>query len=265
MGHAPRGSPRRTPLSIPESDPRACSSGARVNALARVPFFAGLDHDALHRVDERTTMRGMDAGQAIYLAGRPADLLYVVATGGVKLTGAAPDGSEVLLDVLGPGDFLGTLPVLGGETYAEHAWALTAGCLLSFTPTNFDALLAEHPSVARQALTAVGGRLRDAQSRIERAAASTAPVRIATTLLVLAERLGVREEDRVLIDVPLAREDLASLAGCAPETVSRSLAAWTRDGIIDTGRRWVAVRDPAALAAVAGVETTLAMEGQGRG
>jgi CRP/FNR family transcriptional regulator, nitrogen oxide reductase regulator len=248
---------RRTPLSRPESDPRTCSTGARVNALGRVPFFAGLDHASLQRVDGRANMQGIDADEAIYLAGHRAERLYVVATGAVKLTGTAPEGSEVLLDVLGPGSFLGTLASLGGETYGEDAWALTPGCLLSFSAGQFDAVLAEHPSVARHALAAVGARLRTAQRRIERTAAASAPGRIASTLLMLAERLGVDERDRILIDVPLAREDLASLAGCAPETVSRSLAGWSRDGVVDTGRRWVAIRRPAALAEAAGVETAL--------
>lgn len=253
--------PRRTPLSIPESDPRACSRGARVNALAGVPFFAGLGHDALHRVDARALMQGMDAGEAVYLAGQPADRLHVVATGVVKLTGTGADGVEVLLDVLGPGAFLGTLPTLGGESYGEDAWALTSGCLLSFTPPQFDAVLDEHPTVARQALTTVGARLRTANERIRRTASTSAPTRVASTLLMLAERLGVDDGERILIDVPLAREDLASLAGCAPETVSRTLASWRREGLVDTGRRWVALRRPTRLGEIAGVQTTLGTRG----
>lgn len=245
--------PRRTPLSSPGSDPRACSLGARVNALARVPFFAGLDHETLHHVDARATMRGVDAGEAVFLAGQPAARLYVVATGAMKATGTTSEGAEVLLDVLGPGSFLGTLPALGGTTYAEDVWALTAGCVLAFTEAQFDAVLDEHPTVARAALAAVGQRLRATQRRIERTAEASAPARIASTLLMLATRLGVDQGDRILIDVPLAREDLASLAGCAPETVSRSLAAWSRDGVVESGRRWVALRRPEDLAEVAGI------------
>jgi CRP/FNR family transcriptional regulator, nitrogen oxide reductase regulator len=249
--------PRRTPLSVPESDPRTCSLGARVVALGRVPFFAGLSHDALHQVDGRTAMRAVDAGEAVYLSGRPARRLYVVATGVVKLTAVVADGTEVLLDVLGSGSFLGTLPTLGSSRYAEDAWTMTPGCLLSFEAGQFEAVLAEHPRVARDALVAVGRRLHAAQERIQRGAASSTQARIASTLLVLAERLGVVDGDRIVIDVPLAREDLASLAGCAPETVSRSLAAWRRDGVVDTGRRWVALRAPDVLAQIAGVETSL--------
>ena len=254
---------RHTPLSVPESDPRACSTGARINALARVPFFAGLDHAALHRVDSRAGMQGIDAGEAVYLAGQRAERLYVVATGAIKLTSTTSEGSEALLDVLGPGSFLGTLPALGADTYAEDAWAMTPGCLLSFGAAQFEAVLDEQPAIARRALTAVGARLRAAQERIRRAAAASAPTRIASILLLLAEQLGVAEDGRILIDVPLAREDLASLAGCASETVSRSLAEWRRVGVVDTGRRWVALRQPAVLAEIAGVETTLELPAEG--
>ena len=248
---------RATPLTIPESDPRACSAGARVNALGRVPFFAGLDHDRLHRVDGRAGMHGIAAGEAVYLAGHAAERLYVVATGVAKLTVTTGDGDEVLLDVVGPGAFLGTLPSLGGSTYAEDAWALTSGCLLSFTAAQFDAVLDEHPRVARQALAAVGARLQAAQDRVRRGASGSAAARIAGTLLVLGERLGSVRDGRIVLDVPLAREDLASLAGCAPETVSRHLAVWKREGVVDTGRRWVAIRQPGRLAEIAGVTTAL--------
>lgn len=246
---------------MPESDPRACGVQARVDALGRVPFFAGLGHDALHEVDARANMQGMEAGDAVFLAGHRAAHLYVIATGVVKLARTTADGDEVLLDVLGPGAFLGTLPALGGDTYAEDAWALTSGCLLSFTVGQFEAVLAEHPTVSRAALVAVGQRLRAAQQRIERMASASAPVRVASTLLMLAGRLGVDDGDRIVIDVPLARDDLASLAGCAPETVSRSLAAWSRDGVVETGRRWVALRRPDVLADLAGVPTVVPHRG----
>ena len=252
---------RHTPLTIPESDPRACSAGVRVNALARVPLFAGLDHEELHQLDDLAVMHAIDEGEAVYLAGQSADRLYVVATGAARLTAATADGDDVLLDVLGPGAYLGTLPVLGGEVYAEDAWGLTAGCLLSFSADRLDTVLERFPSVARQALVAVGGRLQTRQERIRRTASASAPARLAAVLLMLAERLGRIEDDRVVVDVPLSRDDLGSLAGCAAETVSRHLARWRREGIVDTGRRWVAVRRPALLAEIAGTATTLPTPG----
>lgn len=252
---------RHTPLSIPESDPRACSAGVRGNALVRVPFFRGLDHAAVHEIDGLAAMHALEEGEAVHLTGQPADRLYVVATGAVRLSATSASGDELLLDVLGPGNWFGTLPALGGQVYAEDAWGLTAGCLLSFTADRFDTVMERHPTVARQALATVGRRLQTTQERIRRTASAAVPARVAAVLLALAERLGRVEDDRIVVDVPLARDDLASLAGCAPETVSRHLARWRRQGIVDTGRRWVAVRQPAALAEIAGIDTPLATAG----
>lgn len=234
---------RRSPVTVPSADPRTCGRDVRLRALARVPFFASLPHDALVDVDARCGMRGVQAGESVYLAGRPAARLYVVASGTAKLTRGTDHGEEVLLDVLGPGGFLGALPALGEERYAEDAWALTPGCLLSLTTADVDAVLRRYPAVAQEALAAVGRRLRRAEATLATARSATAEQRIADTLLLLADRLGVDRDGATLIDAPLSRDDLAGLAGCASETVSRVLARWEREGAIDSGRRWVAVVD----------------------
>jgi CRP/FNR family transcriptional regulator len=123
--------------------------------------------------------------------------------------------------------------------------------MLSLDTAQLGAVLDAYPQVARAALTAIAGRLRDAQDRAHRLSAATAEQRVAATLLLLADRLGIHRGDLLVINAPLTRDELAGLAGLAPETASRILAQLRRDGAIDTGRRWVAVRDRAALEALA--------------
>lgn len=81
---------------------------------------------------------------------------------------------------------------------------------------------------------------------------SAAPVeqRLAATLLLISEKTGEPWQHGVLLRVPLSREDLASMTGAVTETVSRILSHRRRDGLIETGRRWVAIKDVAALEAV---------------
>ena len=78
----------------------------RLHVLGKVPFFAGLQHEGLHQVEARCKVRGLTAGESVYLEGGPATQLYVVATGAVKTTLISPDDRETLLDLLVPGDFL---------------------------------------------------------------------------------------------------------------------------------------------------------------
>lgn len=226
----------------------------RLRSLARVPFFARLDDNELAAIEARCGMRGVEPGEAVHLAGRPATHLTVVAQGVVKLTRPAPDGRELLTDVAGPGGHLGTLPALGEERYVDSAWALTPGCLLRLGVDDLAEVLDAHPQVTRDALRVVAAQLREAQSAAHRFAAADAEQRVAAALLLLVDRLGVRRDGARLINAPLGRDDLAGLAACAPETVSRVLSRLRRDGVLDTGRRWVAVRDRAALEALASLD-----------
>src|SRR3546814_6820435 len=89
----------------------------------------------------------------------------------------------------------------------------------------------------------MAARLERAQSHIHAIAAATSEQRVAAALVMLAERTGTPRKGSILLDVPLSRDDLASLTGTVSETVSRVLAQLRRAGVIETGRRWVSVTD----------------------
>lgn len=240
---------RRVPIRIEEADPHYCTPEVRRRVLGAVPFFAGLAPDELEQVDARCRVAAYQADEAIYLAGFEADRLFVVATGVVKTTRMSRDGRETLVDVLGPGDFLGALPALGSETYPDSAWALSPSCLLTLGVRDFGRILDEFPSVARAALEAVSRRLADTQKALHRSGA-TVEQRVASVLLDLAGKLGEEWREGILVHAPLSRDDLAALTGARPETVSRVLSDWRRRKLVDTGRRWIALLDPEKLAEV---------------
>src|SRR3546814_20699202 len=85
----------------------------------------------------------------------------------------------------------------------------------------------------------MAARLERAQSHIHAIATATSEQRVAAALVMLAERTGTPRKGSILLDVPLSRDDLASLTGTVSETVSRVLAQLRRDGVIETVRRWV--------------------------
>lgn len=238
---------RRTPLSVGHHDAASCTVEVRHRAFARVPFFADLTEADLAEVDRRSRVEDHQAGEAVFHAGQPATSIYVVASGTAKVVRPSLDGTEVLLDIARPGDFFGVLPSLGAVTYADSAWALTPLCVLALDGSAFEEILDEHPSVARAGLRVVAQRLEQAQSHIHAMAAATSEQRVAAALVMLAGRVGVPRSNGLLLDLPLSRDDLASLTGTASETVSRVLARLQRDGLIDSGRRWIAIVDLPAL------------------
>jgi CRP-like cAMP-binding protein len=227
---------RRTPLYIEVIDPQHCTPEVRRQILTEVSFFSDLKPAELEAVDRRARSVGFTAGE-----------WFVIATGVVKTTRLSAEGMHTTTGLLGPGDFCGVLPALGFDAYQESAQALSGACLLAFGIADFNWVLGRYPSVSRAALSAVSLRLAATQDALFRIG-GTVEQRTASVLLELADKLGVRRRTGVLVQTPLSREDLADLVGARTETVSRLLSRWRRQGLVETGRRWVAVVDPDALA-----------------
>ena len=246
---APKG--RRT---IPLRDvtlPHRCPKPLRLRVLGRAPYFKTLSPQQLEDVDARMQTRVVPAGQPVYHSGQPARELYVVAEGRVKLSQVTSDGTETLTDIHIPGELFGAMGALGEPNHLQSAHALVDTCLLYIGQIDFRRVLEAHPKVALEVLDSVALRLRQAHSDAGGQATSTVKQRVATALLRLAEKVGRPAENGVLIDTPLSRADLAGLARSTPESVSRVMSAWKKEGVISSGRRWVALEDVGALGRVA--------------
>lgn len=216
-------------------------------------MFSRLDPEALTEVNRLCRAVNFAEGESIYLTGDPAERLYVVAIGVAKLSRISGDGKEVLTDVLTAGDFLGALPALGQERYAETGRTLTPACLLLFDARAIERILHRHPEVAVATLEAVSSRLAAAREAVHRLATGSVEHRLAGVLDLLAERVGEADGEGILLQVPLTREDLAGMTGSTPETVSRTLTSLRKRGVITAGRRWVRILDRDALAVLAGI------------
>lgn len=234
---------RRSPVEAETAEPQLCTIERRLEVLQQVPFFAGLPPEAVERINEHFVEKGYQPDEFIFLEGETAARLYVVASGKVKVLQHTLDGQEVLLDVLAPGEHFGSLTALGDDVYPNTAQAQTGVCALSISAGDFRKLLGAYPSIAVKVLDIVGERLRSAQDRVRQLSAYPVEQRIALTLLRLAEKLGEAHDEGLLIQMPLRREDLAAMTGTTTETASRTLRRLQQEGVVNTGRQWVAIAD----------------------
>lgn len=238
---------RKTPLEIEAIEPEMCSVDLRLEILTQVPFFADLSATDIEVVNRQFVEFGYSPGEMIYLAGDQAERLYVVAEGKIKLLRYTPAGQAVMLDVLTPGEFFGSLAALGENEYPDTAQALVSSCVLSIETGGFRKILQKHPSVAVKVVDIMAERLKAAHEMVQQLSASSAEQRIAHVLRKLAAKLGERKEVGLLIQLPLSRADLAEMAGTTTETASRMMSQFQKEGFIQTGRQWVAIRDLKAL------------------
>jgi CRP-like cAMP-binding protein len=201
----------------------------------------------IEHINQRFRERGFEAGEPIYYAGDPATRLYIVASGKVKQMRHTLTGQDVLLDILSEGDFFGSLTILGDATYPDSALAQTMVCALSIDAEGFREILHSYPPVALEVLNITGQRLQDAHEAIHQLSAHSVEQRLAYTLLKLADKLGEAQAVGKLIQMPLSRDDLAAMTGATTETISRIMSQFQKEGWIESGRQWVAIRDTEAL------------------
>ena len=224
---------------------------AAITAFARAPVFAGVGESDLHLIADLFHPHHYARDEALFHEGHRAHAYFLLAEGRIKIVQTSPEGLEVILHLLGPGDLAGALPNLDDGTYPGSALALDDVVALAITPREFEDLLVQHPRVAINLLHFAAGKLRAVHSRLRELSTERAERRVARTISRLAAQIGRRTEDGVLLDAPLTRLTLAELSGTSLFTVSRTLKEWERQGLLLVGRERVVVVDTHALATLA--------------
>lgn len=241
-----------TTLPPPRRDPITpalhCSVEDQRRLLAASAYFHFLSNSDIVKLQQLFTQRHYPEGSTIHLVGQPATRLSIVGAGSVKLVRSTMDGRDIVVELLTPGGNFGSLAELGDATYRETAIAHTECCILSTSAETFSRIIQHFPQVALDSLRLVATRLRDAQSTIEQLSGYPVEHRVVNLLLRLATRLQEQQPGAEPITLPLSRQDVAEMTGTTVESASRVLSELKKAGLIESGRRWIRIPDPAALA-----------------
>jgi CRP/FNR family transcriptional regulator len=204
---------------------------------------------ALDELDALTTRIRLPAGRGLFDEGDPAEALFTLTEGVVKLFKLLPDGRRQITGFLLPGDLLG-LAFL--RSYAYGAEAVTDSLLCRFPRERFMALLERHPALEKELLSRASSELAAAQEQMLLLGRKSARERVASFLLGLARRHP--GAGATPVPLPMSRYDIADYLGLTIETVSRELQAAKASGLIDMpDRHHFVVLDRQRLADVAAV------------
>ena len=225
---------------------------ARVTVLQRVPLFQGLSPADLATVAREAHERPLQKGEALFQQGEEAVHNYVMGWGRLRLDQTTPDGQNLVLRYMGPGDLVGTVAVLRGMPFPATPIAVEDCMLLAWSALRTADLLTRYPAIALNAINVIGGRLEEMQERLREAATQRVERRIASTLLRMARQSGRRVAGGVEIPFVVSRNDLAEMTATTLHTVSRTLAAWEQQGIL-SGKRaaHLVIAEPHRLVEVA--------------
>jgi CRP-like cAMP-binding protein len=216
-----------------------------------VALFAALDPAALEEVKAAARTKTIEAGSTFFREGDAAAAFLVLTAGSVKLTQITPEGHQVVLRLIGPGDAFGGVAVFGGAAYPITAEAVTDASALEWPGDVMAALMERYPKLALSALQFVAARLHELQVQYRQLATEKVERRVARALLRLVNQAGRRVESGVLIDLPLSRDDIAQMTGTTLYTVSRIISRFEADGLLEAGRQRMVIRNPHGLLKVA--------------
>jgi CRP-like cAMP-binding protein len=216
-----------------------------------IALFEALDSAALRAVKASARTKTLAAGAAFFREGDSADAFFVLESGSVKLTQLTPEGHQVVLRLIGPGDAFGGVAAFGGATYPVTAEAVTEASALEWPGEVMMRLMEQYPRLALNALKFVAARLHELQVQYRQLATEKVERRVARALLRLVQQAGRRVDAGVLIDLPLSRDDIAQMTGTTLYTVSRIISRFEADGLLEAGRQRVVIRNPHGLVKVA--------------
>lgn len=210
--------------------------------LEKTEFFRALTRERLDRVRPLLVMKQFERQKVLFFAGKPADFLWVVRTGEVRLYKSSADGRLATLESLHPGEAFGALSALGHDQYPASAEAMTDGSAWCLPRNIVFTLLRDEPQIAVEVLRIVSGRLHQAHERMRSFAHDPAPARLASALLDAARGGEAR----------VTRRALAETAGTTVETAIRVLRRFERDGLIRGSVGRVAVLNAEELRRMSG-------------
>jgi CRP-like cAMP-binding protein len=209
------------------------------------PYFVGLQAEELDFIKKRLTERLLDRGEMIVLDGEPAQALYFVISGAVKIFKTSVDGKEQILDIIRPGQSFNDVPTFDNGLTPVSAQAMSPLLLYELDKNSIDTIIHKYPRVAGNVITVLAKRVRNLVALVEDLSFRTVIGRVAKILLDNAA-------DTNSPGPRLTQQEMAAMAGTAREVVGRSLKTLEEDGMIKLDRHRIVIKDRDSLRRMTG-------------
>ena len=212
--------------------------------LRRVSLFSGLKEDELDALAEVTARKTFQRHSVILLAEEEGNSLFIIQKGRVKVSILSEDGREIVLTLLGDGEFFGEMSLLDGLPRSATVIALEDTEALMLRREDLLRLIERTPQIAIKLMAELTIRLRKTDQKIESLALLDVAGRIASAVLQLASDEGEETPEGLVIYNHPTQQLLANMTGSTRETVSRVLKRFRKEGYMASkGRNWIICRE----------------------
>jgi CRP/FNR family cyclic AMP-dependent transcriptional regulator len=196
--------------------------------LRRVPLFAGLTEPQFEQLAAGSARRSYPKGRTIVSEGEPSQSMYILLAGRAKVQRSDSEGKEVILAVLGSGEYFGEMSLIDDSPRSASVITLESSEFIAVSKEAFKAMLAQSPDMAMSVMRGLVRRLREADMKIETLALLDVYGRVARVLLDFSEQVNGER----IVKNKLPRQDIAKMIGASREMVSRVMKGLEVDGYI---------------------------------
>ena len=211
--------------------------------LKTVPLFTTFPEDQLRMLTTMVTRKSAPRSTTIMAGGDATDSLYIVLSGRLKVMMSDSEGKEVILTILGPGEFFGEMGLIDDEPRSATVMTIEPCELLSIAKRDFKKCLAENFEMAMAVMRSLVKRLREADRKIGSLALLDVYGRVARLLLDMAENV----DGEKVVTKRLPKQDIAKMIGASREMVSRVMKDLQTGGYIEMRGSTIVLRDTILL------------------
>jgi len=212
----------------------------QIDFLKSVPYFSGLSSDELNSIRKFVFEKAVERGEVILLEGEPAEALYFIVSGAVKVFKTSAEGKEQILHIVHPGESFNDVPIFDGGPNPAGVQSMGPVVLYGIRKSDLAVILRDYPQVVLNVIKVMAGQVRQLLSLIEDLSFRHVISRVAKILLKHAgDGTGTRPR--------LTQQEMASMAGTVREVVGRSLKALEETGAIRLDRHRIVITDIKAL------------------
>jgi CRP/FNR family cyclic AMP-dependent transcriptional regulator len=205
--------------------------------LKAVPFFTQLSESELELLRSLSAEKHYPKNAVVLTEGEMGDSLYMIQSGKVKVFIGDQDGREMILKILGAGDFFGEMSMIDKQPRSASITTLESSVFLVLSHAAFEKCVEKIPRIANMVLRVLAQRVREADRKIGTLAMMDVYGRVASTLLELA----VQDNGKMVVSEKLSQQDLANMVGASREMVNRILKDLAERGFISVESKSITI------------------------
>ena len=207
--------------------------------LRAIPLFNALSDEDMKLVNEIAVEKRVPKNTVVMSERELGDSLYAIVAGRVKVFIGDEEGREIILKILGPGEFFGEMSLIDKQPRSASVATLDNSVFKVLSHDAFEMALDRAPRIAVSVMQALAKRLRDADRKISTLALMDVYGRVAHTLLELA----VKIDGKLMVGEKLSQQDIANMVGASREMVNRILKDLSDRGYISVESKSITIHN----------------------